>query len=71
MFDEREDQTIYKVLVNHEEQYSFWPANKANALSWHDAGKSGTKDGCPYSKEVWTDMPPLSLRKRIEEQRLV
>jgi len=24
--DEREDHTIYKVVVNHEEQYSIWPA---------------------------------------------
>jgi MbtH protein len=23
--DEREDTTIYKVVVNHEEQYSIWP----------------------------------------------
>ena len=24
--NEREDKTIYKVVVNHEEQYSIWPA---------------------------------------------
>jgi len=24
--EEREDNTIYKVVVNHEEQYSIWPA---------------------------------------------
>jgi len=23
--EEREDATIYKVVVNHEEQYSIWP----------------------------------------------
>jgi len=23
--EEREDNTIYKVVVNHEEQYSIWP----------------------------------------------
>ena len=58
-------------MVNHEEQYSLWPANKAVAVGWHDAGKSGTKDEClAYIKEVWTDMRPLSLRKRIEEQGL-
>jgi len=44
MPDEQEDQTIYKVVVNHEEQYSIWPANKNNALGWKDAGKSGTKE---------------------------
>lgn len=64
----QEDETIYKVVINHEEQYSIWPANKENALGWKDAGKSGTKTEClDYIKEVWTDMRPLSLRKRMEE----
>lgn len=30
--DESEDTTIYKVVVNHEEQYSIWPADRENAL---------------------------------------
>jgi MbtH protein len=66
--EEREDTTIYKVVVNHEEQYSIWPAHRENALGWKDAGKTGTKEEClAYIKEVWTDMRPLSLRKRMEE----
>jgi MbtH protein len=66
--DEREDNTIYKVVVNHEEQYSIWPADRENALGWNDAGKSGMKEEClAYIKEVWTDMRPLSLRKKMEE----
>jgi len=66
--DEQEDKTIYKVVVNHEEQYSIWPADRENALGWRDAGKSGPKDEClAYIKEVWTDMRPLSLRKYMEE----
>ncbi|HYO90065.1 MAG TPA: MbtH family protein [Pyrinomonadaceae bacterium] len=65
--DEREDNTIYKVVVNHEEQYSIWPADRENALGWNDAGKSGTKQEClDYIREVWTDMRPLSLRKEME-----
>lgn len=44
MPDDNEDKTIYKVVVNHEEQYSTWPAHRENALGWKDAGKSGTKD---------------------------
>ena len=68
--DEREDNTIYKVVVNHEEQYSIWPADRENALGRNDAGKSGKKDEClAYIKEVWTDMRPLSLRKQMEEQQ--
>lgn len=66
--DETEDTTIYKVVVNHEEQYSIWPADRENALGWNDAGKSGTKAEClAYIKEVWTDMRPLSLRKKMAE----
>jgi MbtH protein len=66
--DEEEDKTIYKVLVNHEEQYSIWPADRENPLGWRDASKSGLKPEClAYIKEVWTDMRPLSLRKRMEE----
>lgn len=65
---EEEDQTIYKVVVNHEEQYSIWPADRENALGWNDVGKSGLKADClAYIKEVWTDMRPLSLRKHMEE----
>jgi MbtH protein len=67
--EEKEDTTIYKVVLNHEEQYSIWPANRENAPGWHDAGKSGPKAEClAYIKEVWTDMRPLSLRRKMEQQ---
>lgn len=66
--EEKEDTTVYKVVVNHEEQYSIWPLDKDNPLGWKDAGKSGSKAEClAYIKEVWTDMRPLSLRKKMEE----
>ncbi|MCM3904409.1 MAG: MbtH family protein [Pyrinomonadaceae bacterium] len=62
--DEKEDTTIYKVVVNHEEQYSIWPAHRENPLGWREVGKKGLKADClSYIKEVWTDMRPLSLRK--------
>jgi uncharacterized protein YbdZ (MbtH family) len=65
---DKEDTTIYKVVVNHEEQYSIWPEYKENPLGWKGAGKSGPKAEClAYIKEVWTDMRPLSLRKKMEE----
>jgi MbtH protein len=64
---DQEDATIYKVVVNHEEQYSIWPAYRENALGWRDAGKTGSKAEClQYIKEVWTDMRPLSLRQQME-----
>ena len=62
------DLTNYKVVVNHEEQYSIWPEDKENPLGWKDAGLVGKKDeALAYIKEVWTDMRPLSLRKKMEE----
>jgi MbtH protein len=71
MPEDNEDSTIYKVVVNHEEQYSIWPAHRDNARGWRDAGKTGVKAEClAYVKEVWTDMRPLSLRKRMQEQGL-
>jgi MbtH protein len=62
-----DDDRIYKVVVNHEEQYSIWFADREIPLGWRDAGKSGKKPEClEYIKEVWTDMRPLSLRKAME-----
>lgn len=58
-----DDKRIYKVVVNHEEQYSIWPVDRANPLGWRDGGKAGSKAEClAFVKEVWVDMRPLSLR---------
>ena len=68
MSDEKIDETVYNVVMNHEEQYSIWPAYRENALGWSSVGKSGSKDEClAYIETVWTDMRPLSLRKKMEE----
>lgn len=68
MYNEDEDNRIYKVVINHEEQYSIWIADRENALGWNDVGKVGTKKEClDYIEEVWTDMRPLSLRKHMEQ----
>ena len=54
-----EDLRTYKVVVNDEEQYSIWPADRENALGWRDAGKTGTKEEClAYIKQVWNDKHP-------------
>jgi uncharacterized protein YbdZ (MbtH family) len=65
---DREDTTIYKVVVNHEEQYSIWPDYKDLPLGWTQVGRSGLKSEClAYIDETWTDMRPLSRRKKMEE----
>ena len=69
--DYNDDSTIYKVVINHEEQYSIWAADRENPLGWNDAGKQGSKQDClSYIEEVWTDMRPLSLRQKMAEQGL-
>lgn len=66
-YNEQEDTTIYEVVVNHEEQYSIWPAGRELPLGWNTVGKQGPKEAClSYIEEVWTDMRPLSLRKQME-----
>ncbi|MDQ3952420.1 MAG: MbtH family NRPS accessory protein [Actinomycetota bacterium] len=64
---DREDTTIYDVVVNDEEQYSIWPAHKELPAGWRKAGKTGLKQEClDYVNEVWTDMRPKSLRDRMD-----
>ena len=65
--EESDDTTIYRVVVNHDEQYSIWPADREIPAGWRDAGKSGPKAEClAWVKEVWTDMRPLSLRQAMD-----
>jgi uncharacterized protein YbdZ (MbtH family) len=62
-----EDATIYKVVVNHEEQYSIWPDHRENPRGWSEVGVRGTKAEClAHIESVWTDMRPLSLRRAME-----
>lgn len=70
-FKDQEGKTIYNVVVNHEEQYSIWPAYRENPLGWKSVGQNGTIAECSaYIKEVWTDMRPLSLKTKMQEQGL-
>jgi MbtH protein len=67
MMSEEEDTRAYKVVVNHEEQYSIWPSDREAPAGWREVGKAGSKAEClAHIKEVWTDMRPLSLRKKME-----
>jgi MbtH protein len=67
MFDD-EERTFY-VVVNHEEQYSIWPAGKSLPPGWRESGFTGKKAEClEHIDVVWTDMRPLSLRQRMAEQ---
>ncbi|GAA4799918.1 MbtH family protein [Lysobacter hankyongensis] len=65
-----EDTTIYAVVVNHEEQYSIWPAERELPLGWQAEGFRGDKAAClAHIEEIWTDMRPRSLRERMDAER--
>jgi MbtH protein len=70
-WEDREDTTTYRVVVNYEEQYSIWPADRELPLGWLDAGFQGDKASClAHIEEVWTDMRPKSLRDKMKEAGL-
>ena len=68
--DETTDhEMVYRVVISDEERYSIWPDYKEIPWGWRADAKSGSKQEClDYIKEVWTDMRPLSLRQRMQEQ---
>ena len=54
----------YKVIINHEEQYSIWLSKKSLPAGWKETEIVGNRKKCQnYIEEVWTDMRPLSIRK--------
>ena len=66
--DDKDDKQVYKVVVNHEQQYSMWPADRENPSGWEDAGKTGSKAEClEHIGQVWTDMRPRSLRQVMDD----
>ena len=60
------ENTQFRVVINHEEQYSIWPDYKAIPDGWKSVGVEGYKQTClNHIETVWTDMRPLSLRKAM------
>ncbi len=65
---DEEDTRTCKVVINHEEQYSIWFADRELPIGWKEVGVEGKKQEClDHIEQVWTDMRPLSLRKQMEE----
>lgn len=68
MFDLDDEETTYQVVVNDEEQYSVWPADRPLPAGWRTEGKAGLMRECvAHIDEVWTDMRPRSLRVALGE----
>jgi MbtH protein len=57
----------YLAVINDDEAYSVWPADRDLPAGWRDAGKRGTRDEClNWIEEVWMDMRPASLRREMD-----
>ena len=72
MHTQEQTEQHYEVVINEEEQYSIWPVSKEIPAGWKGVGQKGNKADClSYIKHVWTDMRPLSLRKQMENLKMV
>ncbi|QKW28597.1 MbtH family NRPS accessory protein [Streptomyces seoulensis] len=68
MADEQTDHRTYRVVLNHEEQYSIWDAHRELPAGWHAEGTEGPREHCLQRiEELWTDLRPASLRRRMDE----
>jgi MbtH protein len=62
-----DNSSSFVVVANQEEQYSIWPLDRELPQGWREAGASGSRDEClDYIERTWTDMRPLSLRKKMD-----
>lgn len=60
----------FLVVVNDEEQYSVWFADRALPLGWRAEGTRGTREDClAHIDRVWTDMRPRSVREHVAAHR--
>ncbi|GLX00435.1 MbtH family NRPS accessory protein [Microtetraspora sp. NBRC 16547] len=55
------------VVVNDEEQYSIWAADRPLPAGWAEEGFTGGRQEClTHIEQVWTDMRPRSLREAMK-----
>lgn len=68
MTDNPPGEDIFCVVLNDEEQYSIWSADRSLPAGWRAEGTTGTRQEClDRISEVWTDMRPLSLRQHMDK----
>ncbi len=60
----------YKVVINHEEQYSLLPVDQSITRGWREVGKTGTQKEClKYIEGVWKDMKPSDKDRILQSIR--
>ncbi|BBH67860.1 MbtH protein [Actinoplanes sp. OR16] len=56
----------YRVVLNHEQQFSLWPVERDAPAGWSDEGTRGSRQQClDRIESVWTDMRPRSVRGEL------
>ncbi|NUT47468.1 MAG: MbtH family protein [Saccharothrix sp.] len=59
-----DDERLYHVVVNDEEQYSIWDATRPLPSGWTAVGDPAAKAACLETIEgLWTDLRPRSVRE--------
>jgi MbtH protein len=54
------------VVLNDEEQYSIWSADRPIPAGWRPEGFTGTREAClAHIDAAWTDMRPRSVREAM------
>ncbi|MFD0201590.1 MULTISPECIES: MbtH family protein [Saccharothrix] len=70
MTDENANHRQFLVVVNDEEQYSVWFADRDLPPGWRAEGTRGTREDClTHIDRVWTEMRPRSVREHVAAQR--
>jgi MbtH protein len=65
-----DDDGEYVVVVNHEDQYSIWPADRDVPAGWTAVGSPAKRKEClDWIETHWTDMRPRSLVEAMEKNR--
>lgn len=61
-----DDTRRYRVVLNGEEQYSIWFAERELPAGWRAEGTEGSREEClARIGAVWTDMRPRSVREQV------
>lgn len=69
MTDELDGGPAYRVVVNDEGQHAIWWADRSMPDGWTATGDVGSRDAClARISEVWTDITPLSVRRRLDRE---
>ncbi len=72
MIEDTEDPRPCTVLVNDEEQYAIWPSARRIPEGWRSVGITGDRAAClSYIERIWSDITPLSVRRRVGESSQV